>query len=429
MKRIFALLAALAFAPAAYAADLGGNCCADLEERIAELEATTARKGNRKVSLTVFGQVNAGILWSDVEASGHRSISIRDSAGVEVAGAKFGEWKGSGDDKSVFDNTVSESRVGFRGEAKISDDVSAGFLLEIGVGEAVNGSGDMAVRHAAWFLQSARVGRITVGQTSTATDDIDSISTANIGAAVKLLSAQPASGYYLGGDLPFDGGRTQVVRYDTPVVLGFVASAAWIGGETDFDAALRYAGEFSQFKLAAGAGFRRVEAVDDDIKTWLVNASVMHVPTGLFLNGAYGNLETSEAGGGFALVVPNYDITLKGWHALGGIEVKLASLGKTTFFAEYASLEGDRDRSYGNCFGSALVTCATDGDADLKWYGAGIVQAIDAAAMDIYLTARQYDLSMSEDRSLSIDSVGSIHLGEKAEADAIVVQGGARIRF
>ena len=33
----------------ASAADLGGNCCADLEERIAELEATTARKGNRKV--------------------------------------------------------------------------------------------------------------------------------------------------------------------------------------------------------------------------------------------------------------------------------------------------------------------------------------------------------------------------------------------
>ncbi|HML30397.1 MAG TPA: porin, partial [Hyphomicrobium sp.] len=41
----------------ASAADLGGNCCADLEERIAELESTTARKGNRKVSLTVSGWV------------------------------------------------------------------------------------------------------------------------------------------------------------------------------------------------------------------------------------------------------------------------------------------------------------------------------------------------------------------------------------
>ena len=44
--------------PSAKAADLGGDCCADLEERVAELEATTARKGNRKMSLTVYGQVN-----------------------------------------------------------------------------------------------------------------------------------------------------------------------------------------------------------------------------------------------------------------------------------------------------------------------------------------------------------------------------------
>ena len=34
--------------PSAKAADLGGDCCADLEERVAELEATTARKGNRR---------------------------------------------------------------------------------------------------------------------------------------------------------------------------------------------------------------------------------------------------------------------------------------------------------------------------------------------------------------------------------------------
>ena len=41
----------------ALAADLGGNCCADLEERIAELEATTVRKGNKKVSVTLSGWV------------------------------------------------------------------------------------------------------------------------------------------------------------------------------------------------------------------------------------------------------------------------------------------------------------------------------------------------------------------------------------
>src|SRR5499426_860128 len=54
--------------PSAKAADLGGSCCADLEERVAELEATTARKGNRRVSLTVSGWVMRSLLyWNDGE--------------------------------------------------------------------------------------------------------------------------------------------------------------------------------------------------------------------------------------------------------------------------------------------------------------------------------------------------------------------------
>ena len=60
--------------PSAKAADLGGDCCADLEERVAELEATTARKGNRKMSLTITGQVHRMVLWWD---DGHSSNWMR----------------------------------------------------------------------------------------------------------------------------------------------------------------------------------------------------------------------------------------------------------------------------------------------------------------------------------------------------------------
>src|ERR1051325_4522068 len=57
--------------PSAKAADLGGDCCADLEERVAELEATTARKGNRKMSLTITGQLNRMIMfWDDGHTHG-----------------------------------------------------------------------------------------------------------------------------------------------------------------------------------------------------------------------------------------------------------------------------------------------------------------------------------------------------------------------
>ena len=40
------------------AADLVGDCCADLEARIAELGATTVRKGDKKVAITLYGQTN-----------------------------------------------------------------------------------------------------------------------------------------------------------------------------------------------------------------------------------------------------------------------------------------------------------------------------------------------------------------------------------
>ncbi len=60
------LLALMGAAGPASAADLGGSCCGDLEERVAELEATTVRKGNRKVSLKIAGWVAQQIVnWDD----------------------------------------------------------------------------------------------------------------------------------------------------------------------------------------------------------------------------------------------------------------------------------------------------------------------------------------------------------------------------
>ena len=80
--------------PSAKAADLGGDCCADLEERVAELEATTARKGNRKMSLTVTGQVHRSVIWYD---DGKSSTTY------------YG-----------LDNTNSSSRFIFTGSAKVT---------------------------------------------------------------------------------------------------------------------------------------------------------------------------------------------------------------------------------------------------------------------------------------------------------------------
>ncbi|MEL7049989.1 MAG: porin, partial [Pseudomonadota bacterium] len=66
----------------ASAADFGGDCCADLEERVAELEATTARKGNRKVSLTISGFVAQQIIaWDD---GFEDNVYITDTGSVSI---------------------------------------------------------------------------------------------------------------------------------------------------------------------------------------------------------------------------------------------------------------------------------------------------------------------------------------------------------
>ena len=64
----------------ASAAGLGGDCCADLDQRIADLEATVARKGRRgeKIELKITGVVSHAILyWDD---GGRRDAYVVGSA-------------------------------------------------------------------------------------------------------------------------------------------------------------------------------------------------------------------------------------------------------------------------------------------------------------------------------------------------------------
>ncbi len=139
----FAVLAVMGFgAMPVLAADLGGNCCADLEERIAELEATTARKGNRKVSLEVSGQINEAIMfWDD---------------GVES-------------NAYVGTNDTARDRIRFKGSATIADGWKAGYLLEMGIrGNRLNrddqslpdtNSNQPDLRHSTWFIESVKLGK------------------------------------------------------------------------------------------------------------------------------------------------------------------------------------------------------------------------------------------------------------------------------
>src|SRR6476646_10877146 len=82
----------------AKAADLGGDCCADLEERVAELEATTVRKGNKKVSVQIYGKVNyAGMWWDDGGEQNFYTVNNYNEStrtGIKGKAKIAGDWEG-----------------------------------------------------------------------------------------------------------------------------------------------------------------------------------------------------------------------------------------------------------------------------------------------------------------------------------------------
>jgi predicted porin len=406
----------------AKAADLGGDCCADLEERVAELEATTARKGNRKVSLKLSGWVNEAVFfWDD---------------GVEQ-------------NVYVGTNTLEQSRFKFSGDAKINADWSAGYTIEVGLkgadASAFSQTNDgfsatsenLTIRKSYWFLKSKQLGQLSVGQNGTASyhavDDADGVNTRNYSdfeaAAVAMSSFSALSGGTPTGLLwkdilrgfnnstPGQSGRREVVRYDSPDFSGFVVSAAW-GIDDLWDVGLTYSGEVGDFKITAKAGYG--ESTDHtsattnppgvgtscggpavDFKcTWFgAGATVQHKPSGLYLYGGYGRQQIDS-------LLPGFDDTSTTWLLQPGIEKKWMPLGTTTVFGEYRHDEPGANPG------------KTE-SADIDFWAGGVVQNIEAAAMDLYVIYRH-----AEGDYVAKGAVTSTSLD-----DFDMVISGARIQF
>jgi hypothetical protein len=295
-------LAMYGFQLSASAADLGSDCCADLEARVAELEATTVRKGNRKVSLELSGQIDKILLfWND----------------------------GKQADVYVTDNSYSSTRFRMRGSAQMAPDWRAGFYLEWETRDASSNLVDqtteqnrnletaLRARQENVFVESEYFGRLTLGLQNTATKDITLI---NLGGGLSDPENYHAASFFIrdntlplsswvgatgftapttAGALPnstrlvspvlqttnttpnvpnptpvsavtafsvgglnwlnltnaMDSQRQEAIRYDTISFWGFLASVAW--GQNDFwDVALRYQKEWNSIRIAGGVGYQ-----------------------------------------------------------------------------------------------------------------------------------------------------------------------------
>lgn len=426
--------ASVAGGEAARAADLVGSCCNDLELRIAELEAEAARKHHATVSLTMSGFVNEALFfWDDgVESNVYVGTSSRE-----------------------------QTRVRFVGEAKLSGDWSAGYTLELGAfgGDSRNFSQDdstgsrantIATRKSSWFLKSETFGTFAIGKDASATyhilDDGNGTNAAAFGdpetnvlalGAFRVrdpngdfVSSSGAGGFLrwidlLNGaanDVAGQDGQRNIIRYVSPTFAGFSVTSTW--GEDDiWGVALSYKDTIGAFDLTGKAAYAKgtderfrcspkPATLREDCKWWGFAGTIQHVPTGLFVYGVYSGQQDdtrNEAPG-----ASGADGSDRLWLIEAGLEQVWSPLGKTTIYGLYSRADS------GSVVG---VTLPDSGGAfiqnsEIAFWGAGIVQRIDAAAMDLYLTYTRAGGDFS-------DSAGN-HF-ELEAYDAII--SGARIKF
>lgn len=401
----------LAIPAAANAADLAAECCADLEERIAELEAAAARKGNRKVSLTISGYVTKQIMfWDD---------GVEQNAYISDIGP------------------TQATNFRLNGEATISPGWKAGYLMRIqdlsdnsmGLSQTTpRVDQGLNLQMSYWYLASKDFGKISVGKNALASKSAATFTDLSGTQIVANYVLFDGGGFFLrsngtllklrwgdmgycysqqrpwGGDC--DGIVMNGVRYDSPTLAGFSVSASW-GEDDDWEFAGRYQGQIDGFKIALGAGYSNNTdestqsppvSFEKDSSFFQAGGYVEHLATGLFVHAAYGREDN------------NGEVTFAGftepdshqWYVKGGVRRQWTSLGHTIVYGEFAE--------YIDQLSPAALTAGATSSEFARW-GFGAVQEIDAASMSLWVKYRQHQADITGAGIGNIDDAHFVSLG------------------
>ena len=387
----------LSYSPA-NAADFGGDCCADLEERVAELEATTVRKGNKKVSVTLSGWVVKSMnFWDDGRISsfavgdkdadlasrfaitGNATIAPGWTGGFNITvvapGNTFGIF---GNQFQEFENPVNGGVQGATDHGAIrtlysyiyikSDTLGAlnwGYLSPASDNPAVLAdiSGTVIESNAVFFEGAGFLLR-PKGALGNAYDSLSAISLLN-------LTNCTNGGGGVGADC--FGAPRPAVRYDSPTWGGFRFETSYGTVETErtpdhnfWDIAVFYTADWNSIKLSAAYAYTHLEhsigancnasfgptssnCGDDQLHQ--VGASIMHKPSGL---GIYGLWQTELVDGSF--FAPYRDSGQQGiedtevWYVKPFWRKAWSPIGATVLYGEY----GRYDDQFAGLAGSDL---------------------------------------------------------------------------
>ena len=451
----FAIAAALVangvitiYSPISKAADFGDNCCANLEERVAELEATTVRRGNRKVSIVLSGWlIKMGAWWDD--------------------GREGGLYWGDGD-------TTLSSHLQISGTAQVAQGWSTGYTiaLETPGKSAAAGIIENQFNDDAWvwspaslntdlsylWIKSENFGTINWGQLNQATDNVglvpdlsgtllesDAVLFNGSGMFVRPRGVKNATdlatdfawlrvvtclgGAGVGADC--NGYPGNAFRYDSPTFLGFNLSSSY--GEDDFwDVAVRYAADWGNLKVTAAYGFASMtdegcnaagctnipflggggfplQGFRKDAEVHQLGASALHIPSGIWIYGYYQH-ETNE---GTKFIGPASDANDSDvWFIKTGIRRKWNPFGATVIWGEggqylnqFTGICGTPNRNPTcvasintapfDALGNPTIALANVTGTTVNRWGAAIVQEIDAAAMHLFVRWQETNLDLN----------------------------------
>jgi Gram-negative porin len=263
------------------------------------------------------------------------------------------------------------------------------------------------------YIESERLGRVSLGQQLLAADGVAGVSVANTlyGANADhsngLFVIDPSIAFPDGVPLlqfanSYGTGRNDAIRYDSPSIYGFIASATW-GDDNYWDVALRFAKEWNSVKIAAAIAYANAEPdpnggvgyTGGDQEILSGSVSMMHMPTGLFINFGTGTLEDDA------------DNESSFFFVQGGIERKWLSYGTTTLHAEYGNYEDQL----------TLFEPGVTSSEATRW-GFGIVQHFDSAALDLYAQATFWDFDVEGGEVVDDDvndNISTIMIGAKID--------------
>ena len=426
-------LGGYAMSTPAKAADLGGDCCADLEERVAELEATTVRKGNKKVSVTLSGWVVKTINFWDDGSLDHVVVGDKD-----------------------YD---LGSRFAITGQATIAPGWTAGYNLTVLAPSDVFGFGanqfddtqntlGINTLYSYMYVKSDKWGAINWGSLSPASDNpavLADISGTVIesnavffegngffvrpnGAAGGVAGLAPqAWGAFLtcnglGAGIGVDcwGAAQPAVRYDSPTFGGFRIETSYGSNsltgpfaqadDADFwDIAAFYTGDWGNFKVSAAYAYTWIESsivTGNRANLNQVGASIMHTPSGLGIYGMFQNEDTKGINANGVGVA-----STDAWYLKPFIKKTWSPLGATVLFGEYGQYNDQfgTQAGFNQCGVGGFALIGTNSGAfcgaaagntlfvtgsEVERYGLGVVQEVDSAAMHLFARWQHQDLDL-----------------------------------